>query len=263
MGRQLKKVKAAILGVGPAGLTAAAAVLRYGGSVDLIAKDAEPSKLYGCQYLHAPIPHFTVTGPVEVDYKLNGTPGEYRRKVYGKNWDGDVSPEDLGEQHLAWDIRQTYEYLWIGIVRMNTACLQQAVISPRWMDKNFSTLRADYDLVISTVPAKSLCINDSHVFSSQKIYAAGSRKPVDQPRSDIIMCDGTTDNDWYRQASVFGYQTTEWAKRPAHTRAVSVEKPLSTDCDCFPGIVRSGRYGRWEKGVLVHETYAQVQQLLE
>ena len=129
-------MKAAILGVGPAGLTAAAAIIRGGGTVDLFAKELQQSKLYGCQYLHEPIPGYTVTPPVDVLYTLIGTPGEYKRKVYGKDWDGSVSPEDLDEDHKAWDIRQTYNYLWVGIVKMNAAAFRPAIINSRWMDRN-------------------------------------------------------------------------------------------------------------------------------
>ena len=61
-----------------------------------------------------------------------------------------------------------------------------------------------------------------------------------------IVCDGTDEHAWYRIASVFGYRTIEWSRLPPPgTIAANVTKPLYTDCDCYPTVLRVGRYGTW------------------
>src|SRR4051794_14558085 len=104
-------MRIAVLGCGPAGLMAAHAAKVCGADVDIFSRKRK-SELFGCQYLHAPIPGMTDVAPVTVRYMLNGDIEGYRRKVYGDTWDGEVSPEDLLGNHDAWDIRRTYDNLW-------------------------------------------------------------------------------------------------------------------------------------------------------
>ena len=32
-----------------------------------------------------------------------------------------------------------------------------------------------------------------------------------------------------------------------------MRKPIATNCDCFPNVIRAGRFGTWKKGVLTHD----------
>src|SRR6185312_1984242 len=100
-----------ILGCGPSGLVAAQAAQDAGFEVVIFSKK-RPSHLWGCQYLHAPIPGITPLEPVKVEYRLDGKPNDYRLKVYGAEWRGDVSPEEFEGNHEAWDLRTTYARLW-------------------------------------------------------------------------------------------------------------------------------------------------------
>ena len=250
-----------ILGCGPAGLAAAQAVIDSGRDPIIISNKREPSRLYGCQYLHAPIPGYENAPCATVGYWLIGSPEEYRQKVYGDKWQGKVSPEDFVGEHDAWDIRWTYRRMWERLIDGGQTWIHdhEAIrggIIPDCVG-TYKSVRT-----ISTIPATALCFKPRHEFRHHKIFANGSTGP--KPRTDNqIICDGTKQNDWYRISRVFGYQTTEWATAPdARESAVEVPKPLVTDCDCHPEIDRVGRYGKWQKSYLVHQVYQEVTDLL-
>lgn len=222
-----------------------------------------PSYQHGCQYLHAPIPGYEYVPRVTVSYELNGTPAEYRAKVYGETWHGQVSPEDFIGEHDAWDIRQTYRDMWTDLfVRRDIPALTLAVTA-----RELPLLRAEYGAIISTVPMPALCEGGwlGHVFQVNQIFAAGTRVPEHVPANRII-CDGTAQHSWYRKSQVFGYSTIEWPgsvaikKQPA--RSVRVGKPLWTDCTCHPDVIHAGRYGAWKKSVLVHQVPGEVEKAL-
>jgi hypothetical protein len=155
-----RKPKIAVFGTGPSGMAVGGAGLQAGYGVDFYGKTAKPSVLYGCQYLHAPIPvlpEFKVR-QTRVEYILEGTASDYRRKVYGDAWDGAVSPEDFVGEHDAWDIRATYDALWRMITRRNNVNLNVSYISSNWIGLNTSKL-SPYAHIVSTIPAPELCMN--------------------------------------------------------------------------------------------------------
>jgi hypothetical protein len=260
-------MKVAILGCGPAGLVAAHTAIGLGHKVTIFTNRVIPSRLMGCQYLHAPITGYGDVPSVRVSYRLNGTPEGYRAKVYGPDWDGKVSPEDFIGQHDAWDIRETYRRLWWdlfvrGDIPIVVHDVKQGNVGPaEWNDK-----------IISSIPATALCLS-GHLFRSHAIYAAGDKSHNGSKVNEII-CDGTAGTDWYRKANVFGYETTEWPAQlfEHETNAgvlaqiqafppkwsVRVTKPLSTECTCHPEVIRVGRYGSWAKSVLVHQVPGEV-----
>jgi hypothetical protein len=255
-----------ILGCGPAGVAAAVAAVNSGHQAVIVSKTARSSSLYGCQYLHEPIPGYEDVPSVRVSYRLNGTPEDYRRKVYGNLWQGKVSPEDFIGEHDAWDIRETYERMWndyifSGKVRVNVQEVANGTIPviQQWKP----------DHIISTIPAPALCYK-KHRFNSHSIWANGSTTVGDLADNSIV-CDGTPEVPWYRISNVFGYRTAEWVWRPQERVALGFEeripavcvlKPLSTTCDCHPSVMRVGRYGTWSKGYLVHQVYPQVMKAL-
>lgn len=255
----------AVLGCGPAGLVAAHAASRAGHDVCIFSK-ARKSEMFGAQYLHEPIPGIEPGPSIDVSYRLRGTASEYRRKVYGPDYDGAVSPEDLGESHKAWDIRTTYDALWERYgERVNDTVIRWGTVR--------DLLKA-YDVVLSTIPATQLCHKtEDHTFAAQNIWAYGDAPARGQrlhspvPEGSIV-CNGKLIPSWYRASKIFGHATLEWSMRDPHAASMVpagasvVQKPLWTDCTCFPAVKRFGRYGRWQKGVLVHHTYAEVQRCL-
>lgn len=250
-----------ILGCGPAGLAAASAVVSSGREAVIISNTDQPSKLYGCQYLHAPIPGYDDASHVRVAYRLEGTPEQYRRKVYGNAWHGKVSPEDFLGDHDAWDIRETYARMWQDLI----VSQQAGLIISRIMKGRIPLIHSlRPELIVSTIPAQSLCFQPKHEWGTYTIWANGSTAAMQHARDNEVVCDGTPERPWYRVSNVFGYQTTEWASKPHHsTGATPVIKPLWTDCNCHPEVLRAGRYGAWEKKRLVHEVYPAVIKALQ
>lgn len=248
-----------VLGCGPSGLVAAHAAFQLGHQVTILSKKREPSLQYGCQYLHAPIPGYEDVPSVTVSYQLNGTPEQYRKKVYGDFWQGKVSPEDFIGEHRAWDIRETYNRMWNDYGKF----VNQYTI----VNGDLSHIRAGYDpdIIVSTIPVPDLCHNAHHMFASHMIYANGSTAKEWPPENHII-CNGTDQADWYRISNVFGYRTIEWpyitGPIGGSPRSVKVTKPLKTECDCHPEVIRAGRYGEWDKSVLVHQVYQKVVEAL-
>lgn len=251
-------MRVVVLGCGPAGLVAAKSASDLGNEVIILSKRWEPSILHGCQYLHAPIPGYEDVRKTRVSYNLTGTADEYRIKVYGSEWEGKVSPEDFIGEHDAWDIRETYRRMWDDIT--TNPSYQRGFIELR--EGNLAAINSfSPDRIVSTVPALFLC-HEPHTFRSHDIYAQGSTGE-DVAQDDYVWCNGTNDTKWYRVSTVFGYRTVEWPYPGYHvTGSAAVTKPLSTNCDCDPEVIRAGRYGQWDKSVLVHHVYNTVGEAL-
>jgi hypothetical protein len=250
----------AILGCGPTGLAAAEAAVSLGHYVVIMSSSNSPSQIYGCQYLHAPVPGYEWVDHTRVGYWLVGTPEQYRLKVYGSNWNGKVSPEDFVGEHDAWDIRATYTAMW---KRLHEIKKVRFVKIPAITSGAVSDIyRFGPEKIISTIPARALCYRKEHEFVYHTIYAVGSTNQGLEAE-DTIICDGTEAHAWYRNACVFGYRTTEWSlPQPNGETTARVIKPLTTNCNCHAHIYRIGRYGKWLKSYLVHKTYPDVMRIL-
>jgi hypothetical protein len=248
-------VKVLILGCGPAGLIAAQAADAAGASVMILSKPRK-SFMKGAQYLHRPIPGTNPGRSFEVNYLLTGTSLAYKLKVYGPKWDGTVSPEDLEETHPGWDIRVAYDQLWSKFGDSVT----QWEATPSGLITSIDRLKPD--LVVSTIPAQLLC-SQGHTFRATRIWS-GDQDVASLPDNTVI-CNGNETPRWYRAAKIQGWSTVEWpdGPKPPVTPLWEVLKPTDNNCDCFPKVVRSGRYGQWKKGVLSHETYPLVSKKID
>lgn len=251
--------RVAVLGCGPAGLGAAHAARVAGLKADVFSVRRK-SEMFGAQYLHKPLPGMTETAPVPVRVVLMGTHDDYRRRVYGDQADDVpvVSTEDLPPEHDAWDIRSTYENMWLAYADQ----IREATVDAAFVANLL--LAGEYDQVFSTIPLPALCADREHTFTSQDIWALGDApergvfaSDIADPGNNVIICNGNGAASWYRAAKVFGRTTVEWPLTAADAPpdASRVRKPLANDCDCWDEVVRLGRYGKWEKGVLVHHAY--------
>lgn len=245
-------MKVLVLGCGPAGLVAAHAAAMLENDVVILSK-ARKSHMRGAQYLHEPIPGTPWSEPFRIEYTLVGTAEAYRRKVYGPNWDGTVSPEDLSSMHDAWDIRTTYDWLWDTY----GSYVQEWDASP----SNLFGAQVAFapDVIVSSVPAPLLC-GEGHTFQSAKIWATDTALSQDKTDNRVI-CNGDAHPSWYRSSRIQGWEGTEWPGRihkPPVVPMWEVVKPLKNNCSCWPDVVRVGRYGKWEKGVLSHEAWREV-----
>lgn len=255
--------KIAILGCGPAGLFAAQAASHMGYEVDIFSKKRK-SFMRGAQYLHKPIPELSnETDHFQIDYILEGSVEGYRKKIYGNQEDILVSPEILVGEHKAWDIREAYDKAW----NIWEDSIQELDL---FLPESYGILEdliEDYYAVFSSVPAKLLCHQIEHKFESEIIWSTDFVKPIgifERPMIDnVVVCSGVEEDWWYRQSRILGWENTEFPynKKP-EGKVWKVEKPISTDCDCFPEVQRMGRYGLWRKGVLSHESYYDTAEML-
>lgn len=266
----------AVLGCGPSGLLAAHAAGLCGWDFRIFSKK-QKSSLHGAQYLHAAIPGLDCGTPHMVEYKLNGSPEQYRHKVYGPDWDGTVSPEDYWEAHYAWDIRRVYDMLWHKYQNEITNWeFGGSTGNQRWITKALGLDR--YDLVISTVP-RTIWDSDNSHFERTTIWALGD---TDMPRVDpayrpapfTVFCEADHRVSWYRVSNIFGYCTVEWpydplkrlqsrlTLRPPHKGASAVTKPLRYTGNAAPDFVHLGRYGAWQKGVLTSDCFFEAMKVL-
>jgi hypothetical protein len=255
--------RCAILGCGPSGLMVAHAAAMSGWDFRIYSKKRK-SRLFGAQYLHEPIPGMTDGSAALVEYHLEGTPEEYRRKVYGDAWDGTVSPEDLAESHYAWDIRATYDKMYAAYEDEIVDCK----ITKEWQLPRPGG-RINADIVISTVP-RTIWAEPGDQFLSQKVWAIGDAPELGQetpfrPADNTVLCDGTKDVGWYRASNIFGHCTIEWPERtrPSLEGVSLVEKPLTHNSTAASDFIHLGRYGAWQKGVLTTDVFNMAMKILQ
>jgi hypothetical protein len=259
--------RVAILGCGPAGLLAAHAATLLKCEVTIFSHRVK-SDMRGAQYMHKPIPGLNLDNPVKLSYVMQGgTVDEYRRKVYGDaSEDLLVSPEQFSGYQEAWSIRQAYNQLWTKYNRL---------IVDRNIDTHFLMASMSYfDKILSTIPATQLCYQPlEHVFTKAKVWideqwrGGLAWKNLERYGTHhVVLCNGRPFDSnephatgWYRTSIIYGRANTEWIASSiqffASYGARPVVKPLSTNCTCWPNIIRAGRYGVWRKGVLSHEAF--------
>lgn len=246
-----------IFGCGPAGLFAARAAESLGHEVVIISK-RQKSNIYGAQYLHKPIPGFShpkPTGTVQT-YRL-GTAAGYAQRVYndGKlrtSWlrvpDGPVG---------IWDLRATYDQAWEHY--------QSRIVHEYLSAESVAQYAATFDKLISAVPRWALCKEPGeHYFNSVPIMVTRRMEYTGLrtffgPETNGVVYNGTTYGHWYRTAHIFGHSSTEAVSSPEFLRDnVDAEpgfKIIGTNCTCHPDLIRVGRLGKWERGILTHHAF--------
>jgi len=261
-------VKVAILGCGPAGLLAAHAATLCGHTTNVYSKRLK-SPMEGAQYLHMEIPGLRLPPPKTIAYMLIGDVDTYRQKVYGSG-DPDivVSPQQYMGEHKCWDLRFTYARLW----NRWASRIHDIMINHQSLEH----ITQMNDVVISTIPATVLCHQESiHTFAYQPVSIDNlwsGPLPLEAPamwngHENLVICNGLevderiAETGWYRTSHIYGHTNTEWSSPDLVPRGRvaghvwRVRKPLTTNCDCWPHIIRAGRFGLWRKGVLSHNAF--------
>lgn len=257
----------AVLGCGPAGLMAAHALARADKDFTIYSVK-EQSPIGGAQYLHKPIigatpdstPDASITFLKVGDYRV------YSEKVYqqrygNSSW-GNYSNHPMGVS--AWSLSKTYDRLW----EMYAEKIEHQEIVPNVLD----AIAKEHERVISTIPRLHTC-KVEHEFRRAEIWLTrGTFCKV----HNTILYNGLQGEPWCRTSYLFGEGWTEWphrsfheAKRETQIRGVELPflgiKPLFTDCDCWKdeGVIFQGRFGQHRRGVLVHEAFENVEEMIQ
>lgn len=238
----------AIFGCGPSGLLAAHAARLAGHNPIVFSATSTPSHITGAQFLHVPIPELTGDMPdAYIEFDKVGSREGYARKVYGAV-DADCSWDEYPEgEQPAWSLAEAYRRLW------------KRYGGTRVVHYNITARRAFgfvavYQLVISTVPAPAICSRpDEHTFPAADIWIRDGSAEVNGHGDPCVVYNGDAKAEHYRSSLLFGHASTEYTHEVADARKGI--KPLNTNCDCHPEIVRAGRFGEWRKGRLTHHAF--------
>lgn len=233
--------------------------------IDILAKDKVLSPIGGAQYLHEnviqddamearPMPD------VVLPHVHLGSAAGYAFKVYGDCGES-TSWSDHDGNVEAWSLKRIYKQLW-----------------NRWFDRieaqyivpaALEGIRSKYPAgVISTIPATFTCrMNDAkHDFPT--IESVLVRMPIDLIVKNVVIYSGRLTDPWYRLSNIDGMTWGEF--RPNKVvesyphgikESIVAQKPMGTNCDCCSelGIVRMGRFGLWDRQVLLHHVPVQVE----
>lgn len=217
-----------------------------------IFSDKKKSPWGGAQYLHREIPGVTAPTPDGyVRFIKVGTGRGYAQKVYGRP-DAKVS-WDLFEEGIvpAWSMGKVYDTLWDR--------WEKQVTDFRLSPAKAEAIVDEYDKVFCSIPLPVICRDESHRFDRKDVVLVPDEAV---PVHNTVVYNGQPTENWYRSSSLFGVGWTEYAADagpPPITGAREMGfKPISNTCDCHPSIVRIGRFGRWERDVLIHHAWEEV-----
>lgn len=266
----------AILGYGPAGMIAAHTLVRDCG----VPRDdihimgiGDKSVIGGAQYLHEPVLFDGEEPDGEITFVKIGDRDGYARKVYN-GADVSVSWDHYEGVVQAWALGATYDQLW----ELYKGCIIEAKFDAQSLTTLVST--GSYDQVFSSIPAQLVCYNPDHGFPKARI-ALVRCSPIGV--DNLVMYSGRQEDQWYRTSRIFGEGWMEFGADAASTaeymdmkvtedfnedEPVVMQthpgfKPLGTNCDCHPSVTRIGRFGRWDKKMLLHHVPGQVREAMD
>lgn len=234
-----------VVGCGPAGLAAAHAAVGLGANVVVLApKRKTPQD--GPLLMQRPIPGINTGHPDGTIHQIviGGTITDYRYKLYGDINIG-INGDILKRKYHAWRHRETYDALWD---------LYEGLIEDRELSKTeLMSLPHMADLVVSTANARAMCFGD-HNFTWKDVAVTPETSFPNQ-RDNTLIFNAFPDQPWVRSSRVFGQPVTEWPLQSAPHNARIIHKPIATDCNCYPTILRTGRFGAWRNEVWIDTAY--------
>lgn len=254
-------MKVAIIGCGPAGLAAAHAAYGLDCEVTVYAPKKKSPQI-GPLLIQRPIPGINTWHPDGTIHQIviGGSILDYRYKLYGDvniSINGDI----LRPEYHAWNHRETYDRLWHEY---------ESLIEDRYVSGDeLANMHGAFDLVVSTANAEKLCMYSGHVpdeceFRSASVWVTPMASYPDQPPDTIIFNAGSK-YPWVRSSRIFGVDVTEWDGNHIRDAVMNpnyppesvrlIHKPISTDCSCFPHVLRTGRFGAWRNETWVDTAY--------
>jgi hypothetical protein len=241
-------VEVIVLGAGPAGLAAAHAAVGLGADVRIISpKKKTPQR--GPIMLHRPIPGINTEQPTGYVAQLviGGSILDYRLKLYGDvniSINGDI----LDPGFSTWPVPEAYDKMW----ELYSGLIENRMVSTWEVD----ILERQCDMMVSTAPLPDLCRwPDKHWFSSVPIALFFHTSYPNQPENTVIY-NAYPDIDWVRSSSIFGEKVTEYKPEDVPRKPdLTIHKPLATNCDCHPYVLRTGRFGKWRNETWIDHAY--------
>ncbi len=239
----MHKASVLVLGSGPAGLLACHAARLSDCKVTIISKK-DPSFISGAQFLHTAIPALTRDEPdAEISFIKYGTEIDYAHKIYGENHVKTSWKKYPAQKVGVWHLQRWYRQLWDLYEYM----IQDGVFLPGLLP-NAST---EFDVILSTIPIRSLFTDVTTTEEQVNITEEDFAEP------GTIIYNGLENDVWYRASNLFGYHSVEYPREvrpPGPFRMIL--KPLSANVqNPYENVHMLGRYGKWEKGVLVDDAF--------
>jgi hypothetical protein len=173
-----------------------------------------------------------------------GTAECYAEKVYGDP-ERETGWNNYNTIYPSWNVHKAYDNLWSRYERN---------IVDQNIDESFlrEIKYMGYDRVITTLPAESTCIMD-HKFNYVPFWIQPLGTPdIDRDR-EVVVFNGLPSDPWYRWSILGGACSIESTKPMPD--AVAGKKAISTNCVCWPELVRAGRWAHWKHGVLLQHAF--------
>ena len=251
-------MKVAVIGCGPSGLAAAHAAAGLTDDIQIFAPTKQTPQR-GPIMLHRPIPGINTEQPDGYvrQIVIGGSILEYRLKLYG-DVNIAINGDILEEGFHTWEIPEAYQRMW----NLYHERIVDGLLTPTDVD----ALDTEFDLVVSTASARSLChrpdhgerADDSHSFRSMPIDLLPWYSYPDQPPNTVIY-NSYEHIPWVRSSRIFGAEVTEYkpgeAPREHFAAVIRIYKPLSTDCNCHPTVLRTGRFGKWHNETWIDHAF--------
>jgi len=247
-------MKVIVIGCGPAGLAAAHAAVGLGAEVTIYAP-GQKTPQRGPLLIQRPIPGINTNHPDGTIHQLviGGSILDYRYKLYGDVNIG-INGDILKPHYHAWNHVETYERLW--------AFYSDLIVPRQVSPQALSVMHLEADLVVSTANAQRMCRSGRmiaggvHQFLYQEVAVTPHTSYPDQPY-DTIIFNADPDAPWVRSSFVFGVPVTEWLldRAPKGEGVTIIRKPISTNCNCYPHVLRTGRFGAWKNETWVDTAY--------
>jgi hypothetical protein len=164
-----------------------------------------------------------------------------------------------GQVQPAWDLRAIYARVFDGPIKRNVEA-NKTTVSVKWLEDHAN----DFETIFSSIPPQAICLSPQHTFAYQTIYVDTSSIGFVEPNT--IVYNGEPHPSWSRASNINGHCGTEWSshtQKPPLPNLVEIRKPLWNNCDCWPDVIRVGRYGEWRKGVLVDDAFKKVMSVFD
>jgi hypothetical protein len=176
---------------------------------------------------------------------IGGSITDYRYKLYGDiniNIQGDI----LQGGYHAWKIHETYDKLWATYSDL----IHEFQVTPYTLEG----MTDSFPLVVNTAPLNRFCLKN-HSFRTRAVALRECTMFPNQSNNTIIF-NADPAAEWVRSSLIFGNAVSEWPigyiTAPNY---MVIHKPISTDCDCFPTVLRTGRFGAWHNETWVDTAY--------